>query len=99
MPVVVGIRFKDSGKTYFFDPSAVETLNQGDSVIIETVRGLELGKVARAPHSVADAEVVSELKPVIRRAEAADFERMRLLGARHDEVLDHCTEKIIEHNV
>ncbi len=99
MPVVVGIRFKDSGKTYFFDPSAVETLNQGDSVIVETVRGLELAKVARAPHSVADAEVVGELKPVIRRAEAADFERMRLLSARHDEVLDRCSEKILEHSL
>ena len=99
MPVVVGIRFKDSGKTYFFDPSAVETLNQGDSVIVETVRGLELAKVARAPHTVADTEVVGELKPVIRRAEAADFERMRLLGARHDEVLDRCSEKILEHSL
>jgi cell fate regulator YaaT (PSP1 superfamily) len=99
MPVVVGIRFKDSGKTYFFDPSAVETLNQGDSVIVETVRGLELAKVARAPHAVADTEVVGELKPVIRRAEAADFERMRLLGARHDEVLARCSEKIVEHSL
>ena len=99
MPVVVGIRFKDSGKIYFFDPSAVETLDQGDSVIVETVRGLELAKVARAPHAVADTEVVGELKPVIRRAEAADFERMRLLGARHDEVLDRCSEKILEHSL
>jgi cell fate regulator YaaT (PSP1 superfamily) len=99
MPVVVGIRFKDSGKTYFFDPSAVETLNQGDSVIVETVRGLELAKVAHAPHAVADTEVVGELKPVIRRAEASDFERMRLLGARHDEVLGRCSEKILEHSL
>jgi len=99
MPVVVGIRFKDSGKTYFFDPSAVETLNQGDSVIVETVRGLELAKVARAPHPVAEAEVVGELKPVIRRAEAADFERMRLLSARHDEVLARCSEKIVEYSL
>src|SRR6476469_9643778 len=99
MPVVVGIRFKDSGKIYFFDPSAVDTLNQGESVIVETVRGLELAKVARAPHPVADTEVVGELKPVIRRAEAADFERMRLLGARHDEVLARCSEKIQEHSL
>src|SRR3954466_11499586 len=99
MPVVVGIRFKDSGKTYFFDPSAVETLNQGDSVIVETVRGLELAKVARAPHTVADAELVGELKPVIRRAEAADFERMRLLSERHDEVMDRCSEKVEEHSL
>ena len=99
MPVVVGIRFKDSGKIYFFDPSAVEMLNQGDSVIVETVRGLELAKVARAPHAVADTEVVGELKPVIRRAEAADFERMRLLGARHDEVLNRCAEQVVEHSL
>jgi cell fate regulator YaaT (PSP1 superfamily) len=63
------------------------------------VRGLELAKVARAPHSVADTEVVGELKPVIRRAEAADFERMRLLSARHDEVLDRCSEKILEYSL
>jgi cell fate regulator YaaT (PSP1 superfamily) len=97
MPVVVGIRFKDSGKIYFFDPNSVETLAQGDSVIVETVRGLELAKVAREPHPVPDTEVVGELKPVIRRAEAADFERMRLLSERHDEVLERCAEKILEH--
>jgi cell fate regulator YaaT (PSP1 superfamily) len=99
MPVVVGIRFKDSGKTYFFDPRTIEPLGTGDHVIVETVRGLELAKVALAPHEVAPAEVVGELKPVIRRAEAADFERMRLLSARHDEVIGRCNEKVIEHNL
>ena len=99
MPLVVGIRFKDSGKTYFFDPNGVETLDRGDHVIVETVRGLELAKVAREPHEVADSEVVGELKPVVRRAEAADFERMRLLGARHEEVIARCAEKISEHGL
>src|SRR5262245_28757684 len=99
MPVVVGIRFKDSGKTYFFDPNGMETLVQGEHVIVETVRGLELAKVAYAPYTVADAEIVGELKSVIRRAEDADFERMRLLGERHDEVLARCAEKIKEHNL
>jgi cell fate regulator YaaT (PSP1 superfamily) len=99
MPVVVGIRFKDSGKTYFFDPNGIETLETGDHVIVETVRGLELAKVAMAPHEVGAAEIVGELKPVMRRAEAADFERMRLLSARHDEVIERCNEKVIEHNL
>jgi cell fate regulator YaaT (PSP1 superfamily) len=99
MPVVVGIRFKDSGKTYFFDPNSVDPLASGDQVIVETVRGLELAKVAHAPREVPPSEVVGELKPVIRRAEAADFERMRLLSARHDEVLERCSEKIGEHNL
>jgi len=99
MPVVVGIRFKDSGKTYFFDPNGLEGLGTGDHVIVETVRGLELAKVALAPHEVGASEIVGELKPVMRRAEAADFERMRLLSARHDEVIERCNEKVIEHNL
>src|SRR5262245_55345819 len=99
MPVVVGIRFKDSGKTYFFDPNGLDLLEQGEQVIVETVRGLELAKVANAPGTVAETEVVSELKPVIRRAEAADFERMRLLSERHGEVMARCAEKIQEHGL
>jgi cell fate regulator YaaT (PSP1 superfamily) len=99
MPVVVGIRFKDSGKTYFFDPNSLDTLAQGDHVIVETVRGLELAKVAYAPHNVSEEEIVGELRPVIRRAEQSDFERMRLLSARHDEVIARCAEKIAEHGL
>ncbi|MFL5802485.1 MAG: regulatory iron-sulfur-containing complex subunit RicT [Roseiflexaceae bacterium] len=99
MPVVVGIRFKDSGKTYYFDPNGYDTLAQGDQVIVETVRGLELAKVAYAPHSVTEEAIVGELRPVIRRAEPSDFERMRLLSARHGEVLARCAEKIAEHTL
>ena len=99
MPIVVGIRFKDSGKIYYFDPNGLDPLARGDSVIVETVRGLELAKVAHEPRTVDQSEVVSELKPVVRRAEAADFERLRLLSARHEEVLDRCAEKIAEHSL
>jgi cell fate regulator YaaT (PSP1 superfamily) len=97
MPTVIGIRFKDSGKTYFFDPNGHTTLDQGDHVIVETVRGPELAKVAYTPREAMPDEIVGELKPVLRRAEPADFERMRLLNARHDEVLARCGEKIREH--
>src|SRR5919205_304322 len=97
MPVVVGIRFKDSGKTYFFDPNGLDTLAQGDHVIVDTVRGLELAKVAYPPYDVPEDEVVGELRLVVRRAEHADFERLRLLGERHDEVMASCAEKIKEH--
>ena len=99
MPTVVGIRFKDSGKTYFFDPRGLAELHHGDQVIVETVRGLELAKVAKEPHEIEAAEIVGELKPVMRRAEAADFERLRLLSERHDEVLDRCAEKVQEHSL
>jgi cell fate regulator YaaT (PSP1 superfamily) len=98
MPTVVGIRFKDSGKTYYFDPQELE-LHQGDHVIVETVRGLELAKVAYERRDVPPSEIVGDLKPVLRRAEPADLERLRLLHSRHDEVLARCAEKIREHSL
>src|SRR5262249_45961740 len=67
--------------------------------IVETVRGLELAKVAYAPHDVTQEEIVGDLRPVVRRAEQSDFDRMRLLAERHDEVMARCAEKIAEHNL
>lgn len=99
MPVVVGIRFKDSGKTYYFDPNGIEALAQGDHVIVETVRGPELAKVAYPPRLVDPEEIVGELKPVLRRAEPTDFERLRQLNSRQDELLARCAEKIQEHGL
>jgi cell fate regulator YaaT (PSP1 superfamily) len=99
MPLVVGIRFKDSGKTYFFDPNGIAALIQGDSVIVETVRGPELAKVAYEPRDVVESEVVGELKPVLRRAESADFERLKHLNGRQHELLSRCADKIGEHNL
>lgn len=98
MPMVIGIRFKDSGKTYFFDPRDL-SLQPGDPVIVETVRGLELAKVAYERREVPESEIVGDLKPVVRRAEAADLERLRLLQSRHNEVLARCAEKVREHNL
>lgn len=98
MPIVIGIRFKDSGKIYYFDPLELD-LRPGEQVIVETVRGLELAKVAYERREVDPSEIVGELKPVVRRAEAADLERLRLLQNRHDEVLGRCAEKIREHNL
>jgi cell fate regulator YaaT (PSP1 superfamily) len=96
MPIVVGIRFKDSGKIYYFDPQELD-LKPGEHVIVETVRGLELAKVAYERRDVGDSEVIGDLKPVVRRADPTDLERLRVLHARHDEVLARCGEKIREH--
>lgn len=98
MTIVVGIRFKDSGKIYYFDPRHLE-LQTGEQVIVETVRGFELAKVAYERREVAESDIVGELKPVVRRAEATDFERMQLLHSRHDEVLERCIEKVQEHGL
>jgi cell fate regulator YaaT (PSP1 superfamily) len=99
MPVIVGIRFKDSGKTYYFDPNGLTPLNQGDQVIVETVRGPELAKVAYSPRMIEAEEVVGELKAVLRYAEPNDLERLKTLNARQTELIARCTEKVIEHNL
>jgi len=98
MPIVIGIRFKDSGKIYYFDPQELE-LRPGEHVVVETVRGLELARVAYERREVPESEVVGELKPVVRRAEETDHERLRQLQARHDEVLARCAEKVREHSL
>ncbi|WP_129626139.1 PSP1 domain-containing protein [Candidatus Oscillochloris fontis] len=98
MPTVITVRFKDSGKTYSFDPGDLE-VSQGDYVIVDTVRGLELARVIAERQEVAESEIIGELKTVVRRADASDLERQRLLQARHDEVLARCAEKIRDHDL
>ncbi|WP_298815900.1 PSP1 domain-containing protein [Chloroflexus sp.] len=98
MPTVVGIRFKDSGKIYYFDPGDLE-LHTGDPVIVETVRGLELARVAFERREVSDDAIVGELKPVVRRAEADDLARMAELQQYHAEALARCAEKVQEHGL
>ena len=53
MAQVIGVRFKDSGKIYYFDPRGL-TIKEGDVVIVETVRGVECGQAAMGPKEVAD---------------------------------------------
>ena len=99
MPTIIGIRFKDSGKVYFFDPNGHDGLIQGDTVVVETVRGPELARVAGSQYDVSDEEVIGELKPVIRRAEDADFARLEMLNANQNDLLARCDEKIREHDL
>ncbi len=98
MTTIIGVRFKDSGKIYYFDPHNLE-LQQGDIVIVDTARGPEMAKVAYEQCDVSDSEIVGELKSVLRRAEPSDFERMRMLQARHDDIMARCAEKIRAHDL
>src|SRR5688572_4393470 len=98
MPVVVGVRFKDSGKTYHFDPRAVQ-LAVGDWAIVETVRGPELGRIAAAPAELSVEEVLGDLRPVLRRASQADMDQLAHLQQYVDDALAICAEKVAEHKL
>lgn len=98
MPIVVGIRFKQSSKTYYFDPCELE-LHRGDTVIVDTVRGPDMARVAFEAHTIQDSELVDELKPVLRLANESDFHQMNVLAQQHDDVLKRCAERVVAHGL
>ena len=67
MARVIGVKFKESGKSYYFDPRDTE-LKQGDEVIVETARGMEYGVVAHEVKEIPDDEVIQPLREVVRAA-------------------------------
>ena len=74
MSIIVGIKFKDTGKLYYFAPNGLE-FSEGDGVIVETARGTEYGVVTVANKDVPDDEIKGELKPVLRKATDEDLKK------------------------
>ena len=95
---VVGIRFKSSGKTYYFAPGGV-SLHVGSHAIVETARGLEYGEVAIANTLVNESETVPPLRPVIRKATDADVKHHEENKEKEDAAFRICNEKIIAHGL
>lgn len=98
MPQVVGIRFKSSGKIYYFDPTGF-TLNLEDSVIVETANGNGVGKVAQLPVELPEEKVVTPLKKVIRMATEADQKQAQANQERAKKAIGQAMEKVNAHNL
>lgn len=75
---VVGIRFRDSGRTYYFAPGQ-HSLAVNDWVVVETSRGREAGRVVIAPHQVRLNLLQGELRPILRLLGDDDVQRMEAL--------------------
>jgi cell fate regulator YaaT (PSP1 superfamily) len=100
MTIVVGVRFKPATKTYFFDPSGVsDALHVGDRVIVETTRARELGRVVSEASDVSSEAIVSQLKPVLRKATAADLTNAEHFGGQEAEALQRCRERLVEYHL
>ena len=95
---VIGVRFRTAGKIYFFDPVNF-TIEKGDSVIVETARGVEFGVVVGAPRMVEDDKVIQPLKPVLRVATQKDKDQEVANKAREKEAFQVCLEKIKKHQL
>lgn len=98
MAEVVGIRFKEVGKVYYFDPDG-KTFEKGDRAIVETARGVECGEVTMGNSVVDDSEIVKPLKSVIRAATKADLERVRENAEKEKKAFSVCEEKILKHKL
>lgn len=98
MTEIVGVGFAKSGKVYYFDPKG-EHYDQGDMVIVKTVRGLELGHILLANKDVDESEIVAELKAIERRATDDDLKKHRENLEKRDDALKVCAEKIQKHGL
>lgn len=98
MAKIVGVRFKNTAKVYYFAPSGDE-YKKGEGVIVETSRGVEYGIVASPIEEVDEEKVVQPLKPIIRLATKADEERLKKNEEKSADALKICAEKIAEHKL
>lgn len=98
MTKVVGVRFSDTGKMYYFDPKGFDIKN-GQEIIVETANGLEFGKASTGIKLVEDDEVVSPLKPVIRIATDEDRKKVEENKRKEKEAFEICNQKIQKHNL
>lgn len=98
MAEVIGVRFKEVGKVYYFDPDG-QKLKKGDMVVVETVRGVECGEVAMDNREINDDEIFKPLKKLIRVADEKDIENVRANKIKEKEALRICQEKIESHGL
>ena len=98
MAEVIGVRFKEVGKVYYFDPLD-NKLNTGDMVIVETARGLECGEVATPNKISPDDKIKQPLKPLIRIATEKDLNHLAENKIREKDAYKICEQKIANHKL
>ena len=95
MATVVGVRFREVGKIYSFDPGDL-VFRRGDHVIAETAKGYEYGTVVLGNHPDNAPEEDPERKKIIRRATAEDEQKVRDNKDREKDALMICRRKVDE---
>lgn len=98
MAEVVGVRFKEVGKVYYFDPDG-HTLKKGDKVIVETARGVECGEIAMDNRDVNEDEIVKPLKKLLRIATEEDLKMVEENKEKEKKAFEICEKKIAKHKI
>ena len=95
---IIGVRFRNVGKVYYFSPKSFD-ICVGDHVIVETARGVEYGHVVLGPKEVEDEKVIQPLKEVIRLATPKDDAKEETNRKKEREAFEICQKKIREHEL
>ena len=95
---VVGIRFRNTGKIYYFNPKNLE-LKKGDHVIVETAVGVEYGEVALEKKQVTDDQVKKPVKDIMRKANEKDDQKYAQNQEKEKKAFKTCKEKIAKHGL
>lgn len=98
MAEIISVRFRSEGKQYYFDPQDL-ICQPGDDLIVETAAGLEYAQCVRGNFSLAETELTSPLRPVIRHATSADLDVVEKNREKEKYAFQVCQEKILEHNL
>jgi cell fate regulator YaaT (PSP1 superfamily) len=96
--IVVGIRFRPAGRIYYFDPQG-QAYTNGQFVIVETVRGVEAGRVVIASKKVAESELSDPLKPVLRLANEDELRMMLSFKSKEKDALVRCAQQVEQHKL
>lgn len=99
MQQIVGVKFRNTAKVYYFSPAPGEEYSLGATVIVETAKGLECGTVTIPLKEVEDAELIAALKPILRLATEKDLEKIRKNEERRPEAMKICREQIEKHHL
>ena len=98
MTEIIGVRFKNAGKTYYFSPKG-QKITREDKVIVETARGVECGDVVIPNRQVEDDKIIAPLKAVIRIATDKDLAQLEANRQKEREAFKICQEKIAKHKL
>ena len=98
MAEIIGVRFKNVGKVYYFDPDD-NTVGKGDKVIVETSRGIECGEVVLGNRKMEEKQIPQPLKKMLRPASKQDLEKLEKNREKEVAALKVCQDKVRNHNL
>lgn len=98
MVEIIGVRFRESAKVYYFGANSRHA-QKGQYVIVETARGLECAQVTLGNTMVEESEIVQPLKNIIRVASKEDIAKMHENFEKEEKAFVVCEKKIAEHGL